>query len=333
MTPPAAAWRPTAAPGVLQARARLLAAAREFFARRGVLEVDTPMLVISGVTEPQIQSIACTAAALPAGRGWLRTSPEYGMKRLLAAGAPDLYELGRVFRDGELGHRHQPEFTLAEWYRRGMDLAAMVSETCDFILALAAAAGQPPEPVTRHRYRDVFQAATGLDPMRASLDELQACAAARLHHQLDRRLAAALGGDRAAWLDLLTSHLVMPALEAPGLLVITHYPACQAALARLNPADADEAERFEVFRHGVELANGYRELTDAAEQAHRFAADRARRAALGLPDMPADEALLAALAAGLPDCCGVAVGFDRVLASYLGLAELGQAMAFGHGAG
>jgi len=333
MIDPAADWRPTAKPGVLATRAKMLAAARAFFAARGVMEVETPVIADAGVTDPNIESVRCSLAGSPRVPMYLRSSPEYCMKRLLAAGSPDIYEISRVFRDSELGSRHQPEFTMAEWYRRDLSLAGMVRETCDFIGALGAAAGVATENVSQWRYRELFLAATGLDPLLASAQDLRACADERLAGQLDTGLVTALGEDIAGWLDLLMSHLVIPGLPDPGLLVITHFPACQAALARLNPDEPDEAERFEVFRGGLELANGYRELRDADEQRRRFAADQRRRAAAGQPAMEPDRALLAALAAGLPDCCGVAVGFDRVVMSYLQLDELSQATAFARLAG
>ena len=326
-------WRPTASLATLRLRARLLAATRDFFAARGLLEVETPALAPTAVTDPHLASIE---AVLASGRRLhLHTSPEFHMKRLLAAGAPDVWQLCKVYRDGEAGRRHQPEFTLLEWYRHGLDLAGMATETCELLLHLARAAeaagaapvltGRPPVQTT---YRVAFEDAVGLDPLVAPLPELRARAATLLGPALDADLCAGLGEERSLWLDLLMSHAVSTSLATEPLVVVAGYPADQAALARLDPADPRVAERFEVFCRGVEVANGYRELTDAAEQARRFSADREVRRRLGRPDVEPDPALLAALRHGLPECAGVAVGFDRVVMLLLGLPDLGSAVSF-----
>ena len=329
MSDPTLSWRPGTALHVLVARARLRAAVRSFFERRGVLEVDTPVLARFGVTEPQIQSISVHLEALASTRLFLQTSPEYAMKRLLAAGSPDIYQMGPVFRDGESGRRHQPEFILIEWYRRGLTLAQIAGETCALVNELGETLGEAPRPVTQLRYREVFLAATGADPLSTETAGLAQLAGRMLGASMTARLARELETDHALCLDLLMSHRVIPSLAPNELTVITHYPACQAALARLNPDDPREAERFELFLHGMELANGYRELTDPSQQAARFAADRQRRARLGRPDMLPDPDLLAALAHGLPDCCGVALGFDRVMMALLGQEDILGVRPFG----
>ncbi len=325
-------WRPEARPGTLRVRATLLAATRNFLNGRGILEVETPMLVARGVTDPQVQNLV---AGRP-GRTTLHlhSSPEYHMKRLLAAGAPDIWQLCKVFRDGEAGRRHSPEFTLVEWYRRGFTLQQMADECCALLAALAGASGATPDraagwdsPVTV-TYQGLFRSAFGVDALAADAGELAAVARNALGEAVDASLAAGLGSDRDLWLDLLVSHLVSEQLAAVPVAVVTGYPASQAALARLDPADARVAERFEVFCHGIEVANGYRELTDAAEQSRRFAADRAIRRRRGLPDREPDEELLAALAHGLPDCSGVAVGFDRVVMVLLGLGSIRESLSF-----
>lgn len=327
-------WRPSASWDTLRARARLLGVARAFFASRDILEVDTPTVGRHGVTEPHIASIGVRLAARPGAPHFLQTSPEYALKRLLAAGGPDLYQLGKVFRDGELGPRHQPEFTLVEWYRRGISLDAMIDETCVFVAELIAAGERGvggrrgPQPIIeRHAYADLFQVVLSIDPLDAPLAALQAEARQRIE-SLTNALALQLGDDRSAWLDLLMSYVVIPNLPDDTLSVIHHYPAAQAALARLDPADPGRAERFEVFYGALELANGYRELTDADEQRRRFAADVQRREAAGAPAMAADPAFMAALEHGLPDCCGVAVGFDRVVMCALGLDSIDAAISF-----
>ncbi len=305
--PPGDSWQPLANRQTLQQRATLLRAARDFFATRKVLEVETPVLNQHGVTDPHIRSLQ-----LQREPGWLRSSPEYHMKRLLAADDGDLYQIGIVFRAGEAGSRHQPEFTMAEWYRLNSSFDSMVQESCDFIRHLHAAIGpQLPAKFDRYAYRDVFRKYTGVDPCAASLEELQEIAmGVPVWHAL---LGEQLGSDRHGWLDFIASHTVYPRLPGGTLQVITDYPADQAMLARLRPDDPQSAERFEVFLDGLELANGFHELADAAEQRQRFVADNNRRAAAGLPVMDIDERLLAALQHGLPDCCGVAVGIDRLL--------------------
>jgi len=313
-------WRPRADWSVLALRARMLAAARQWFAARDIIEVDTPVLTPRGVTDPNIESVAAELASTPARRWFLHTSPEYAMKRLLAAGAPDIYQICHVFRDGEHGRYHQPEFALMEWYRHGQDLDAVVADTLSLLHTLLAPSLGEPATVTR-RHRDAFLEAAGVDPLTAG-DEAVIAAA-----------AAAGGGetvsDRDAALDFLMGTRVAPALAPAGTLaVLTHYPAAQAALAALDSADPRLALRFEVFLNGRELANGFVELTDADEQRERFAADRAARRARGRPDRLPDECLLAALAHGLPATAGVAVGFDRVVMAAAGSDDIRRVQAF-----
>lgn len=309
----------------------MLAAARAFFRERDVLEVDTPALAQNTVTDPNIHSLRIEPGGA-AGGSFLQTSPEFAMKRLLAAGMPDIYQLGPAFRGGELGRRHQPEFCLLEWYRQGFSLAEMSAETCALINALGQAAGLAPAAAAADtiRYRDLFRSELGLDPLAAGPAEL-ASAARRLEAgELDRSLADELDRQPEAALDLLLSRHLVPGLPRDRLTVISHFPASQAALARLDPEDPDCAERFEVFFRGLELANGYRECTDASELAARFERDRARRRAVGLPDRRPDTALLAAVAAGLPECSGVAVGFDRVLMAWLEAEDIREVRPFAY---
>lgn len=327
MSPADPDWRPGSALPVLAARARLLATARAFFAARGVLEVETPALVATPVTDPQLRNVA---VLLDAGerRAWLHTSPEFHMKRLLAAGAPDIYQLGKVWRDGESSRRHLPEFTLLEWYRRDFDLAGMADETVALLRALAEAAGTPPPAIARLSYRDWLADSAGIDPFTVTTPALRDRTLALLGDAVGPGLAASLGDDRQGWLDLLVTHVAEPALAGRGLVVIERYPADQALLARLAADDPRVAERFEVYWDGLELANGYVELTDPAEQAARFAADNAVRQRRREPARPADRRLLAALAAVLPDCAGVAVGFDRAVMRALGVDDIAAVVAF-----
>jgi elongation factor P--(R)-beta-lysine ligase len=303
MSAPGDRFRPGASVAVIGARAAMLARCREFFAARGVLEVETPILSQATVTDVHLASLETRLA----GRSrpyYLQTSPEYAMKRLLAAGCPDLYQICKVFRDGESGRLHNPEFTMLEWYRRGFDQHALMDEVEALLGRLLV--GRLALPAERITYRDAFRRALGADPFAAPLEELSALAAGRAG-------SAGASDDRDTILDLLMGVVVGPALGRDRLTFVHDYPASQAALARLLPGTPPVAARFEAYVGGLELCNGFHELADAAEQRRRFEADRAARAARALPLPPVDERLLAALAAGLPDCAGVAVGLDRVL--------------------
>jgi elongation factor P--(R)-beta-lysine ligase len=322
-------WQPSASAGALRARAALLARTREFFAARAVLEVDTPLLVSAPVSDVHIESarVELSAAHGAAGGGgprlYLQTSPEYAMKRLLAAGSGDIYQICHVVRGDERGRLHNPEFTLIEWYRLGWPLAALMEEVEALVRALLGplAATRTSE---RLAYRAAFQRELGLDPLSATDEEL-AAAAVRLGLQLP---AATGGPDRDELLEFLMSCTVGPRLGRGTLTFIHGYPASQAALARLDPQDERTALRFELYCEGIELANGFQELQSEREQRARFARDNAERARAGLPVAPPDERLLAALAAGLPECAGVALGFDRTLMLALGAARLDEVLAF-----
>ncbi|MFZ7094879.1 EF-P lysine aminoacylase EpmA [Luteimonas dalianensis] len=320
------AWRPSAGPEALRLRARLNAEIRELFRERGVLEVETPILSHAGNTEPNIASFHVEFTGhVDAGprRRWLRTSPEYPLKRLLAAGLGDCYELGRVFRDGEAGGRHNPEFTMLEWYRVGWDHLRLAEEVIEVVQLALALVGRTATPV-RSSYRDLFRQHLDLDPMRAPEDELRAALAIDIDPQ---------GLGRDDWLDLLMTHRIQPRLAQDSILVLHGYPASQAMLARVGeddgePDPAPVAERFELFLGPLELANGYHELRDANEQAARFERDRARRSGRGDVDPGVDGNLLAALEHGLPGCAGVALGVDRLLMAMLGTDRIADVLAF-----
>ncbi len=317
-------WRPSASRALLEQRAALLARTREFFADRGVLEVDTPLLVNAPVSDVHIHS-ASVQLAPGAARSrtpaplYLQTSPEYAMKRLLAAGSGDIYQVCRVVRGAESGRLHNPEFTLIEWYRVGCSLAALMDEVEALARALLgpSGAGRASERIS---YRDAFVRELGLDPFEAP-DEALARAARPLGFAGD-------GADRDAWLELLMGAVVGPRLGRNALTLVHGYPASQAALARLDPHDPRTAQRFELYCDGVELANGFHELASALEQRARFERDNAQRRRLGLPPCPPDERLLAALESGLPDCAGVALGFDRTLMLATGAASIEEVLAF-----
>jgi lysyl-tRNA synthetase class 2 len=317
-------WKPTATTDVLERRARMLRRARAFFAARSIIEVETPVLTRNGVSDPHIVSLETRLAAREGRSCFLHTSPEYAMKRLLAAGTPDIFQICKVFRDHEIGSVHQPEFTMVEWYRLSATLNDMIEETCKFITEVSEAQGGA---VDTFRYRDIFIDACQIDPLDTDAEHLADCAA-RMIDSVTPDLRRQIGADQDTWQNLLMSHVVVPDLAPERLSVIHHFPANQAALARFDPAEPELAERFEVFLNGIELANGYRELTDAAEQRRRFNTDMEKRRAAGLTIMEPDQALLAALESGLPDCSGVAIGFDRLVMSACGLKHIDQAVSF-----
>ena len=307
-------WQPGATMATLRQRSRVLAKLRDFFQQRQVMEVDVPLLSRATVTDHNIDSIQARNADVAA---YLQTSPEYFMKRLLAAGSGDIYSLGKAFRDAENGRRHNPEFTMLEWYRCGWDEHQLMDEVAELIVSLVPETG-----VRRYSYADVFIQHLQVDPHFADLADLQ-------------RMAVIAGSEawadetRANCLDLLFSVLIEPQLD-DGLVLVYDYPACQAALAKCaeDSQGRQISRRFEGFLNRVELANGYCELTDAAEQASRFAEDQRLRKLSGKAPVTADSQLLAAMEAGLPECAGVAMGVDRLLMQLQGADSIDQVMAF-----
>lgn len=298
-------FAPGASLAQLGRRAAALARVREFFAARDVMEVDPPALINAPVTDVNLHSARVQLpGGDPAASYALHTSPEYTMKRLLAAGSGDIYFLGHVFRGAERGRLHNPEFTLIEWYRRGFTLAQLMQEVAQLIAQLCRREFRS-EYLS---YREAFEREALFDPLTAP-DQVLRIAASELGLSGDDLAAA----NRDTLLDLIMGAAVGPRLGRGTLTFVQGYPASQAALAKLDPQDERVALRFELYAEGIELANGFDELADATEQRARFAADQHERARRGLPVGPIDERLLAALAAGLPPCAGVAVGFDRVL--------------------
>jgi len=310
-------WRPSASLQTLRARAELLARMRTFFAARGVLEVDTPVLSAHGTVDAHIDSLGA------AGGRWLQTSPEFAMKRLLAAGSGPIWQLCRVFRAGDLGRHHNPEFLMLEWYRPGFDHHRLMDEIIELLITLGVA---PAGTVERISYREAWRQHAGCDPFATDMPGLVRALGTRQDPP-----ASARDFDRDAWLDFGMGFVVGPRLGAPAPCFVYDFPASQAALARVRPGPPPVAERFELFWKGQELANGFHELGDAAEQRARFEADRARRLAAGRETPPYDAHLIEALAAGLPECAGVALGVDRLLMLLLGLPEIAAAMAFDYG--
>lgn len=306
----------------LRLRAQLYALIRHFFAERDVLEVETPVLSAAANTDPNIESFSVLFSGhVDAGarRRWLRTSSEFPQKRLLAAGIGDCYELGRVFRNGEAGRRHNPEFTMLEWYRLGWNHLRLADEVVALVCAALALVDKQ-ATVQSFAYRELFVQAIGVDPFTAHIDELRA---ALPGVQVDGE-----GLGRDDWLDLLLTHRIEPGFPAAQITLIQDYPATQCALARIRRDDPPVAERFELYLGTRELANGYHELNDAAEQRTRFEQDNARRRARGLVEVPMDEHLLAAIAGGLPECAGVALGIERLLMAMLDSDDIRDVLAF-----
>lgn len=317
-------WWPAAGLEALRLRARLLASVREFFAARGVLEVETPCLGAATVTDPHLHSLETRLG----GRAcYLQTSPEYAMKRLLAAGSGPIFQLARSFRDGEVGRRHNPEFTLLEWYRPGFDHHRLMDEVEELLREVAGIGAQSGAPAERLTYAEAFRAHAGVDPFADPVARL-----AETARSASGGSVPDLGDDRDAWLDLLMGTVVEKGLGRNRATFVHDFPASQAALARVRDPLPDGgpamAERFELFLAGMEVANGFHELTDPVEQRRRFERDLVRRRERGLPAPPVDERLLAALEHGLPDCAGVAVGFDRLVMIAAGAESISEVLAF-----
>jgi len=304
-------WQPTCPLSALHARAQMLAKIRHFFAQREVLEVETPLLCHAAGTDPNLHPFTAQFRQPGQSEGtalYLQTSPEFAMKRLLAAGSGSIYQICKAFRNEEAGRYHNPEFTLLEWYRVGFSLDDLMDET-DALLTDLFAGIRTIQPAERHAYRALFAHHTGLDPVLASTSDFIACAR---RHGLNEA-EHLCGEDQTIWLDLLFSHLIQPTLGLGRPSFVHDYPACLPSLARAKPGEPEVVERVEVFLQGMELGNGYHELADAREQESRFDADLALRRTLNLERPPKDQLLLAALESGLPDCAGIAIGLDRLL--------------------
>lgn len=297
------AWRPSATRRALELRAESHRRIRAFFAERGVLEVETPALSASAPTDRHIHALHSEVAGQ--GRRYLQSSPEFPMKRLVAAGIGDCWQACRVFRDGEVGRLHNPEFTLIEWYRTGWDDARLIDEV-DALVRTVLAGHRDLQAATRITWAEAFESVTGRAPGTVDLN----------------------AGEESELQDLVMGSVVAPRLGHDAPCFVTDWPIAQAALARRRDDDPAHAARFELFIDGVELCNGFHELCDPVEQRARFDADNALRQAAGIPTMPVDGNLLAALESGLPDCAGVAVGFDRLIMLALGTTDIRDVLAF-----
>ncbi len=315
---------PTASLETLKLRADLLRRLRGFFDSREFLEVETPLLSADTVVDRHLDPLPVTLFDDPcqvdSGRTmWLQTSPEFAMKRLLAAGATAIYQVTRAFRGGESGEWHNPEFTIAEWYRTGDGLdegMQLLSDLIDEMLRLG--------PAERLTYREAFLMHVGVDPHLASCEELRASV-----RQHGLSIPAGLATqDRDGWIDLLLVECVEPHLGREQPAIVYDYPASQAALAQVRDDDPPVAERFELYVRGIELANGYHELLDPGLLRQRNRIANEQRTADGKYTLPEDSRLLSAMAAGLPPCTGVALGFDRMVALTSRVADVSQAMAF-----
>ena len=310
-------WQPTATIEFIRARAALLGKLRQFFAVRDILEVETPLLCSSGITDPAIEPLIVERGVSLAQSHYLQTSPEYAMKRLLAAQGESIYQISKAFRDGEAGARHNPEFTLLEWYRPGFDHHRLMAEVADLVRHCLGE-----RPLQKRSYRQLFIDMLQVDPFTAAADELQDIARSHLD-------TGTLSGGRDMWLDLLMSHLIEPRLAELGMCFVYDYPVSQAALSKIADVEGvSVGQRFELYVDGLELANGYCELTDPAEQRLRFERDNVRRREYGRPERPLDERLLAAMEHGLPDCSGVALGVDRLLMLVTGASDIRDVLAF-----
>ncbi|MFK8048568.1 MAG: EF-P lysine aminoacylase EpmA [Halioglobus sp.] len=310
-------WKPGANHGALRARAALLADIRAYFLDHNVLEVETPLLCERGVTDPAIEPLCVTAGTSIAGPRYLQSSPEYAMKRLLAAGAGPIYQISKAFRDGEAGSRHNPEFSLLEWYQPGFDHHQMMAQVEELVLHCLG-----PQSMVRFSYRELFLKFLNIDPFVASCSDLEVLAREKIEIGFQ-------SDDRDLWLDLLMSHLIEPAIANLDMCFVYDYPPSQAALSRIaSSGDVEVGQRFELYINGLELANGYCELTDAKEQRARFIADNARRKQYGQLERPIDELLLFAMEQGLPACSGVALGVDRLLMIATGISDIRQLLAF-----
>jgi lysyl-tRNA synthetase class 2 len=301
----------------LRARSDFMRRVRRFFEEQGVLEVETPILSRGASVERQIESFRT------ADGWWLNTSPEFAMKRLLAAGSGPIFQLSHVFRAEEQGRLHNPEFAMLEWYRPGWTLDALMDE----VEALVATVAGVDARFERIGYCELIERELGLDPLTAPIERIAAATTER-GVALPQTVSDEDRGDRDFWLDLAMGAALGPRLGQGVPLFVYDYPASQAALARLRPGPRPLAARFELYWRGIELANGFHELADAAEQRSRFTADQRWRAERGRAVPPIDEHLLAALAAGLPDCSGVALGLDRLFMLVAGLTSVAESMAF-----
>jgi elongation factor P--(R)-beta-lysine ligase len=319
---PTSDWRPAASLATLKQRAVLLTRIRSFFGERGVLEVETPILGRSMASHPDYRPFQTEFLGMDGShrRLYLQTSPESAMKRLLAAGSGSIYQITRAFRNSDYGAWHNPEFTILEWYRPGFDHLQLMDEVEGFFDELLASGR-----ADRRAYSDLFHEHLGMDPN--NVDRNTLIGLCRKYPSENAALDFQ-GADCDELLQVLMDACIQPRLPADTLTFVHDFPASQASLARLQPGNPALAERFEAYYGGLELANGYHELTDSEEQRKRFQIELQHRETKGLQSVPQDEHLLAALEAGIPACAGVAVGIDRLAAIQCGASDLTHVIAF-----
>ncbi len=295
---------------------------RAFFDQRGVVEVETPLLSSACTTDPHLNSFATRYRQKDL---FLNTSPEFCMKRLIAAHGDAVFQICKSFRDDELGPGHNPEFTMLEWYRPGFDMFELMDEVADLVRMLGSDNRLDVSGVRKISYADAFEQATGFNPHAVTADECRNCA---IQHDIEQPVG--LHDDVDEWLDWLMTQLIMPSFQSTGFTFLYDYPQSQAALAKqyTDPKGSTVAARFELFYGDIELANGFDELLDAVEQRQRFEHENRRRRLSGLKPALIDEHLLQALQHGLPSCSGVAVGLDRLLMLLAGADALEQVLAF-----
>lgn len=317
-------WRPTCSIELLHLRAQLFAEIRQFFSARAVLEVETPLLSYCSGTDPQLDFFTTDYCSPPLRHTlFLQTSPEFAMKRLLAAGSGSIYQLCKAFRNGESGRYHNPEFSLLEWYRVGFTLTQLMEEVGELIAVLFNGR-KTLNSSQRFAYQELFQSHTGLNPLVFSYQDY--CAYARDNDQPDA--VSICGYDHGLWLDFIFSHNIQPHLGENAVCMVYGYPACQSSLARINEGNPNVTDRVEVFINGVELGNGYYELTDAKEQDRRFDKEIAIRQQRKSPITVKDKHLIAAMEAGLPECSGMAIGLDRLLMLLTNSANINDVLNF-----
>lgn len=310
-------WRPAADIATLKLRAKILADIRTFFAKRNILEVETPLMCSAPVTDPFLDTLQIHYQ----NKIWhLQTSPEYAMKRLLCAGSGSIYQLCKAFRSDEMGKHHHPEFSILEWYHLGFDHHDLMDEMDEFLQYVIQT-----KPAKKLSYQQLFEKYLNVNPHIIADEELKIITQTNCGIKGDDKL------DRDDYLNLLMTHSIEPQLDKDQPVFIYDYPASQAALAKIRQDNPPVAERFEVYIQSIELANGYHELTDATEQIKRFHQDIEKRKKLNLPIVPIDHYLLSAMENGLPDCAGVALGVDRLALIAAQKENLSDTMAFNHG--
>ncbi len=317
-------WQPSCDLQQLRARAQLLIVIRRFFQKKDVLEVETPLLCHATGSDPQLDFFLSRFHFPPDNRNlFLQTSPEFAMKRLLAAGSGCIFQICKAFRNGESGRYHNPEFTILEWYRLNFTLQDLMDEVVELLTKLLSPYVSL-KTVQSVSYQQIFKEKTGLDPLFFNLPAYQ-------HYATNQGIAEAIsicGDNHVMWLDFIFSHNIQPGLGQDTICLVHGYPAIQSSLARLNKVNADVCERFEVFVKGIELGNGFLELDDAVEQEKRFDEEIEYRRINGLPPVEKDALFLAALQSGLPECSGVAIGLDRLLMIMTGCHTIDEVLAF-----